>query len=352
MPFDQILGQESAIAILQNALRNGRLAHAYLFLGPEGVGKRLTAVTLAKAMNCKSNLEMADSCERCSSCAKINSANHADVILLESDGEVLKIDQIRDMQRRLRFRPLEGGRRVCLIDAADRLNDAASNALLKTLEEPPDGTHLILISSRPRLLLPTILSRCQWVKFRSLSRAHIVQILKKSHSLEGEKATFYASLAGGSAGQALAFSNRVDFQKRLDWLRFFSDIPMKNPEEIFESCERISKEEEEVNDLLELWKLWIRDLTVFKVRGEGLGEILINHDLREKIAEEAKTFSFERLDWLFGLISDVQKAIALNANRQLALETLMLEMKKNSQGNSAGDADFLNDPRFSASPNY
>jgi DNA polymerase-3 subunit delta' len=340
MSFNQILGQESAVAILRNALLNGRLAHAYLFLGPEGVGKRLTALTLAKAMNCKSPPEMADSCERCPSCVKINSSNHADVILVESEGEVIKIDQVRDMQKRLRYRPLEGGRRACLIDSADRLNDAASNALLKTLEEPPDETHLILITSRPHQLLPTLLSRCQWVKFKPLSGAHIVQILQKGHSLEGDKANFYASLAGGSAGEALALSNRVDFQKRLDWLRAFADIPAKNTEEIFETCERISKEEEEVNDLLELWKLWIRDLTVFKVQGEGPGEKLINHDLGAEVAEQAKKYSFDRLDWLFGLISDVQKAIALNANRQLALETLMLEMKKNSKKNSERDINF------------
>lgn len=329
MPFDQILGQESAVAILRNALLHGRLAHAYLFLGPEGVGKRLTALTLAKAMNCESPTEAGDSCERCPSCAKVNSSNHADVILLEPEGEIIKIDQVRDMQRRLRYRPLEGGRRACIIDSADRLNDAASNALLKTLEEPPDETHLILITSRPHQLLPTLLSRCQRVKFKALSSAHLVQILQKVHSLEEDKANFYASLAGGSAGQALALSNRVDFQKRLDWLRAFSDIPERSTEEIFERCERISKEEEEVNDLLELWKLWIRDLTIFKVQGESPGGKLINHDLRAEIAEEAKKYSFDRLDWLFGLISDVQKAIALNANRQLALETLMLGMRKN-----------------------
>ena len=340
MSFDQILGQENAAAILRNALLNGRLAHAYLFLGPEGVGKRLTALTLAKAMNCKSPSEMADSCERCPSCVKVNSANHADVIILESEGEVIKIDQVRDMQRRLHYRPLEGGRRACLIDSADRLNDAASNALLKTLEEPPDETHLILITSRPHKLLPTILSRCQWVKFKPLSRAHIVQILMKVHSLEEDRANFCASLAGGSAGEALALSNRVDFQKRIDWLRAFADIPVKNTEEIFETCERIAKEEEEVNDLLELWKLWIRDLTVFKVQGEGPGEKLINHDLGLEVAEQAKKFSFARLDGLFGLISDVQRAIARNANRQLALETLMLEMKKNSKKNSERDAAF------------
>jgi DNA polymerase-3 subunit delta' len=332
MSFGQIRGQESAVAILKNALSGGRLAHAYLFFGPEGVGKRLTALTLAKAMNCTSPKEVGIPCERCPSCIKVNSSSHADVILLEPEGEVIKIDQVRDMQRRLRYRPLEGGYRACIIESADRLNDAASNALLKTLEEPPDETHLILITSRPHQLLPTILSRCQWVRFKPLSISHIVQILQESSSLEEEKANFCASLAGGSAGKALALSDRVDFQKRTEWLRAFSEIPGKTVEEIFETCERISKEEE-VNDLLDLWKLWIRDLVVFQVQGEGPGEKLINHDLRVEVAEEAQKYSLDRLDSFFGLITDVQKSIALKANPRLALETLMLEMKKNSKIN-------------------
>jgi DNA polymerase-3 subunit delta' len=135
MPFDQIRGQESAVTLLRNALRNGRLAHAYIFLGPEGVGKRLTALTLAKALNCQSPPTEAECCEKCSSCLKVNSSNHADVIVVEPAGEVMKIDQVRDLQRRLRYRPMEGGKRACILDSADSLNEAASNALLKTLEE-------------------------------------------------------------------------------------------------------------------------------------------------------------------------------------------------------------------------
>jgi DNA polymerase-3 subunit delta' len=331
--FDQILGQESAVAILRNALLSGRLAHAYLFLGPEGVGKRLAALTLAKAMNCKSPPRAGEACERCPSCAKVNSANHADVILLEPEGEVLKIDQVREMQKRLHYRPLEGGRRACIIDSADSLNEAASNAMLKTLEEPPAETHLFLITSRPHKLLPTILSRCQWVKFKPLSGDHIVRILRTAHSLEEEQGRFYASLAEGSVGRALALSSRVDFEKRSAWLHAFSEIPEKTAEEIFETCERVSKEEEEINDLLELWKLWIRDLMVCKVQGNGEGAKLINHDLGAEAARVAERFSFDRLDGLFDLISDVQKSIAFNANRQLALETLMLEMKRKAQAN-------------------
>jgi DNA polymerase-3 subunit delta' len=330
MPFDRIAGQEKAVLILRNALRNGRLAHAYLFIGPEGVGKRLTALTLFKAMNCQSPPEPVDCCERCPSCVKVNSSNHADLILVEPEGDAIKIDQIREMQKRLRFRPLEGGRRACLLDSADCLNEAASNALLKTLEEPPQETHLFLITSRPHRLLPTILSRCQWVKFRPLPPALIARILQEDQGLEGEKAHFYASLAGGSAGQAVALSDRVDFQKRLDWLHFFSSLPRKSAEEIFEACERLAKEEEEIGDLLDLWKIWVRDLVVFKVMGEGAKEGLINHDLLPAVAKDAAEVSFDRLEDIFSLISSIQRSLAFNVNKQLALETLMLEIKKES----------------------
>lgn len=334
MPFDQIRGQENAIRILRNTLLHGHLAHAYLFAGPEGVGKRLTALTLAKALNCLSPPRPGDCCEKCPSCLKVNSSNHADVFGVEPEGNGIKIDQIREMQKRFRYRPLEGGSRACILDPADQMNEAAANALLKTLEEPPAETHLFLISSRPFRLLPTILSRCQWVKFRPLSGDVIIQILKQVHSLEEEKALFCASLAGGSVRKALALSRGVDFQKRLDGLRTFIDLPTKTTEEILDTCERVAKEGREMDELLELWKFWVRDLVVFRVAGKDSKTRLMNHDLAGEIARQSSQYTLDRLHSLFDFISQIQKSVAGNANRQLALETLMLGIKKNSFGES------------------
>jgi len=125
-------------------------------------------------------------------------------------------------------------------------------------------------------------------------------------------------------------SDRVDFQKRLDWLRFFSSLPQKSAEEIFETCERLAKEEEEVGDLLDLWKVWVRDLVVFKVQGKAAKEGLINHDLIPDLERDAAKVSFDRLEGIFGTISTIQRSLAFNVNKQLALETLMLEIKKES----------------------
>jgi DNA polymerase-3 subunit delta' len=328
MAFSQIWGQNSAIQILRQALIHGRLAHAYLLIGPEGVGKRLTALNLAKAMNCLSPPEPGEACEACSSCRKINSANHADVVRIEPNGDLIKIDQVRELQRQLRFRPLEGGRRVCILDCADRLNEAAANALLKTLEEPPAETHLFLITARPHRLLPTILSRCQWVKFKPLSRGHLAQILRAVSSLSEEQALFYASLSGGSASQALFLGDRLDFQKRVAWLQTFGGLFQKSPAEIFEICGQMAKEEDGLQDLLEIWKFWVRDLLVCKAIPEGKEDRFINHDCINEIRDQARGFSFEQLQDFYRRLAESQRYLALKVSRQAALETLMLEMRK------------------------
>jgi len=333
MAFSQIWGQNSAIQILRQALIHDRLAHAYLLVGPDGVGKRLTALTLAKAMNCLAPPEPGEACEACFSCSKINSSNHADVVRIEPDGDFIKIDQVRELQRQLRFRPLEGGRRACILDGADRLNEPAANALLKTLEEPPAETHLFLVTDRPHRLLPTILSRCQWVKFLPLSRSHLAQILRSVSSLSEEQALFYASLSGGSASQALFLGDRLDFQKRVAWLQTFAGLFQKSPPEIFEICGQLAKEEEGLQDLLEIWKFWVRDLLVYKAIPAGREDRFINHDCIEEIRGQAPKFSFEQLQDFYRRLADSQRCLALKVNRQAALETLLLEMRK--RGNEA-----------------
>jgi DNA polymerase-3 subunit delta' len=328
MSFSQIQGQNSAIQILRQALIHGRLAHAYVLAGPEGVGKRLTALTLAKAMNCLAPPEPGEACDGCASCLKIHSRNHADVVQIEPDGDFIKIDQVRELQRQLRFRPLEGGRRACILDSAERMNEAAANALLKTLEEPPAETHLFLVTARPHRLLPTILSRCQWVKFKPLSRGHLAQILRSVSSLSEEQALFYASLSGGSAAQALSLGDRLDFQKRLAWLQAFAGLFKKTPVEIFEFCGQLAKEDDGLADLLEIWKFWVRDLLVCKAVPEGGEDRFINHDCLEEIRTQARIYSFEQLQDFYRSLAAGQRNLSLKVNRQAALETLMLEMRK------------------------
>ncbi|HYR02031.1 MAG TPA: DNA polymerase III subunit delta', partial [Syntrophobacteria bacterium] len=195
MGFSEIIGQNRVIRLVRQALRHGRLPHALLFAGLDGVGKRRTALALARVLNCE-GASSGDSCDRCLSCRKMASGNHPDLLLVEREGQFIRIDRIRDLQRRLRFRPLEGRKRVILIHEAETMRTEAANALLKILEEPPPDNLFILTAPDSTALLPTIASRCLCLRFQPLTRAAIAAHLTEVHAVPPDRADLVAALAG------------------------------------------------------------------------------------------------------------------------------------------------------------
>src|SRR5215204_6076094 len=187
--FAQLTGNDRVKEVLKRMLETGRLPGALLFVGEEGVGKKLFALEVACALNCRTprGYEGCGTCGPCKRIFKINyptSSNpddwipiiwtdHRDVGLVVAPKRVLRVDQMRQIEREANFRPFEGTARVFIVDEAEKFNDASANALLKVLEEPPSTSHLILITSRPATLLPTVLSRCQMIRFSPLSSAEI-----------------------------------------------------------------------------------------------------------------------------------------------------------------------------------
>lgn len=192
MSFDSILGQELPKQILSRALENGSIAHAYLFFGPESIGKRLTALEFARALNCEQSGPQS-ACGHCNSCSKIDRGLHPDIFIVEpvkstptARESLIKIDPIRNLQRKLSYLPYEGRSKVAIIDGAESMNLQAANTFLKTLEEPPGQTIIIMIASNPNLLLPTIISRCQALKFHALSTSQVKEILLKKLQADAE----------------------------------------------------------------------------------------------------------------------------------------------------------------------
>ncbi len=180
MSFKNVIGHQKQIELLQRAIVNDKVVHTYLFFGNEGIGKRWVALQFAKALNClERGAEEGDACDRCISCRKIDGALHPDVSFLEPEGpsQLIKVEAMRQMQRELAFRPYEGKRRVCVLTTADRMAPEISNTLLKTLEEPPLHTVMILLAKSARALLPTILSRCQQIPFNPLPFPSLTQWL-------------------------------------------------------------------------------------------------------------------------------------------------------------------------------
>ena len=200
--FRSIRGHRSQISALAGVIRHGRPGHAYLFEGPEGVGKGTVASALLARLSClQAPPEEVDPCGVCRSCAVLLRGEHPDIVRLSRDGATIKIDQVRQALSRLRFDPVLGQIKGLIVESADLLREEAANALLKTLEEPPTGTVFVLVSSKPQLLLETIRSRCQVLRFSDLSLDDLTALLV-AEGKAADTARVAAALAQGSMHQA------------------------------------------------------------------------------------------------------------------------------------------------------
>jgi len=323
MPFRSIFGHEKTIAALQSAVKNGRLAHAYLFSGMNAVGKRTTALAFAQLINCE-NSEGSDACGSCLSCRKIDGGIHPDVQVVAAQGPFIRIGDVRSMQDRMSFRPLEGVRRVLILDDADKMNDVAANALLKTLEEPPPFNILILVSARPHRLPVTVISRCRTLRFRPLPRGTVAAFLRDSAGLEATTATFLASVSGGSIGKAL----RMDGQAFLDSRRFVFEEILKERRggllRILGLVGDFGGTNEEIGLKIDILRTFWRDVLVFKETGEET--LLVFRDQIDRIRTFAEVLTGERILDGIRAAEDAAGALERNANKQLTLETMLIKV--------------------------
>jgi len=205
MPFRDLAGHRRLVELLARAAVRGSLPPSLIFAGPEGVGKRTAATALAQLLNCLNRPEAGtDACGECPACRKIARGVHPDVVALEpGETGVIKIEPTREVIDKTAYRPFEGRRRVVVIDPADALNAEAQNALLKTLEEPPPASTFVLVTARPDVLLPTVRSRCQRIRFGRLTEAEVASVLVARHGYGRAEANAAAAAADGSVGQAL-----------------------------------------------------------------------------------------------------------------------------------------------------
>jgi len=320
LTFTQILGHERQKDILRHALERHRLAHAYLFEGPEGVGKRLMAIALTRAIFCADGT----GCGSCPACRKIDHHNHPDLHLLEPDGVSIKIEQVRLIQKELAFRPLEAPKKVCLIDGADRMNQAAANALLKTLEEPSGDALLILLSSRPESVLGTIRSRCQRLPFSRLPQALLKDVLLERLAIDPTQGHILAALSEGSFKKALGKDRDLYLEKRRELLKNLTALAPGRILPLFELAQSLAEEKDRIFDILDIFQAFYRDLLLYR-QGRPEEE-LVNIDLAEKIRRVAARESLPSLLTKLDAIDAGRRHLERNVNRQLALEVLLMRL--------------------------
>ena len=340
MGFADIIGQKRIIRLLQRALAQDLLPHGFLFTGMEGVGKKLTALTLAKVVNCENGAK-GDCCDHCLSCRKAASGNHPDINIIEREGPFIKIQQIRALKERLRFRPLEGRYRVTVINNAQNLKVEAANALLKVLEEPPANNLIILTAVETTALLPTIVSRCLHLPFQPLAAVEISAHLCQTQGISPERADVIAGLAGGSLSRAMSLVDEEQLGRRSWLLETVAEIHKSQIPDLLAAIQRWKGDNLDLKHDLEWLKTWIRDLVLQRL--EAVDSVsLLNSDLADKVAAMASHIRTDHLLQMFDLVCTLQGAISYNVNRRLSLETLLLLLYARSTGRTAESGVALN----------
>ena len=323
MSFEEIKGQPRAIKILQKEIATSSLSGAYLFVGPTGVGKTLTALTFTKALNCK--IGQLDSCNRCSSCRKIDHLNHPDVRVITPEEGSIKIEQIRDLKREAGYKLFEGKKKIWIIEQADKLTLEAANSLLKVLEEPPPDVVFILISETQEKLLPTILSRCEIIRFFPLSSKALHSIIAAYLPPDSPKANLIKKLARGRVGEVLSLIKDENILKTRDAVL---DILSKkiSLEDIFHL---VSKWKDcgstELERILDVIIFWFRDLLILKQAGT---KGVVNYDRMEELKNQKETYSYGGIKQAIETVERTKGYLKCNVNQSLALEAMWLKLRE------------------------
>jgi len=312
MPLTDLLGQDRTVAILAGLLKNRTVAHAYLFSGEDGVGKTLAAGEFARALLCVEG--GSDACGVCAACQRAAAGIHPDLHRITAPERQIRIDQVREIEERLSIRSFEGGYKVVVVEAADTMNPAAANAFLKTLEEPPPMSVLILVSARPDLLPDTIRSRTQRIRFYPLPRA---EVLERTRAVFPESAALRTGLADGRLAVALD----PDLETRRDGFIDSFDRMIRGSAE----ADEVWKDRADMDEWFDFAIVWIRDLMLCAVGSPE--NLLANRDRLARIRELAEGASLPRLSELLHSLFLLKARLRFNLNKALTFQHVLLQIR-------------------------
>ncbi len=313
---------------LKQLLKKDAVPHALLFSGMAGTGKFAAAKEFAKALNCLDPQDY-DSCGVCRECHKLDEGLHPDLVYVGSgDGVSIKIEQVRELRKRFRFRPFEGKFRVVIIQEAQKLLEAAANALLKMLEEPPKGNVFILLTPEPQMLLPTIVSRCCQVRFQPFEDEVVAQYLAREGGLPRDDAARIARLAAGSIEKARWLTEEDKVASWKEVVARLENLDTLSILDFFPMVSDWAKNRETAERDLEFIRLWVRDLILFRLAWD----YPLSFELNGRTKEAARTLPPERLFQLYDSVEQAMQGLKVNANLQMTLEGVCLDIKDSLYG--------------------
>ena len=342
--FSKLIGNDEAKETLRRLLASGRLPGSLLFTGEYGIGKKLFALEVAKALNCR-NRQGVEACDECSSCKRIDRSTfppfnnddddkarmiwseHPDVAMARPYKQIIRIPVIRELEREANFRPFEGAARIFIIEDADFMNLSAANSLLKTLEEPEPTTHLILTTTNPTALPATIRSRCQTIQFAPIPAAQIEQFLIQNRELSSKDAELLARTARGSLGRACGADIESYRERREAMVKILTGLTVGGDRvELIRSAEELAaaKDRDEYEQLLDVLEALIRDAWALALGRPK--DSIVNIDLASELQRIAGDLrSTQAASWL-RKIEELRAALEVNINRKVASDALLMSM--------------------------
>jgi len=335
MPFRHLAGHRVLLDLVARAAARGSLPPSLIFAGPDGVGKRLAALSLAQLFNCTSVVGAADgelapdACGDCSACRRIARGVHADVLAIEpGDTGSIKVDQVRAAIERTAYRPFEGRRRLVIIDDADAMEAPPQNALLKTLEEPPASSTFVLVTSRPDVLLPTVRSRCQRIRFGPLSPAEIAPVLMRDHGFAEREAHAAAAAAEGSIGRALEGDSEAYVEARDAAEAMLKTVAhAATPAQRLAAARALGGDKMDRGELgrrLRLVASMLRDIGVLLSRADE--QALANGDMRPVLARLLPAFDASRALDAFAAVDRALQALDRNASPKIVADWVAFQV--------------------------
>ncbi|RMH08556.1 MAG: DNA polymerase III subunit delta' [Nitrospirae bacterium] len=331
MPFAEVIGHERTKRQLRTLLHQGHMAHAFLFAGDEAIGKRLLALCFAQVLSCERLSETLhlDACGQCRACRQVMAGTHPDVLLIEPDYEAaypqIKIEHVRYVEQHVMYRPFIADYKICIMNDADRLTINAANALLKTLEEPPDHSLFLLITSRPAVLPATVRSRCLTLTCTPPTLAQVEKALMHKQALPQDDARFLAKFTGGRIGLAFQQDLQAIRRKYEETWDLLCTLARTSTPELLEKAEQYAKNNEESADLVMWLTHWLRDLLI--VAMDGSEELLVFSHQAATLRRWAAHLDKNQLFHLLESVQELEQAPKHNRNMQLTFETFFWELR-------------------------
>ena len=320
-----IIGHENIKEYIHNSQKSGKIPHAFIFVGDKGCGKMLTAKTFAKILQCREDAYSA--CNKCRSCLQMETDNQPDVIVVQKSSQNINIKDIRtQLTGDVQVKPYAGPYKIYIVPEAHKLREDAQNALLKTIEEPPEYAIIILLTENIDSLLPTIQSRCVTLQFKMIDTVKIKKYLMEQYAIPDYAAEASAIFAEGNIGRAIKYAeNEVFIEMRESVIKLMSRLDELTEYNVLRKAKEIAEYKENIVEYVDLLQLWLRDVLVYKSTRNS--NMLLFRNEQDVICKQAQKVSYAYLDRALLSVDKVKQSLKLNVNAELALEVMLVTLK-------------------------